>query len=216
VSATTLPAINALVDVSLIDGSCYPSRVEDVDGRTFTVAAPFGIPDSDRPNAGASLELVWVYDGNRFAVPARFTSLTREQPQRWLVQVVGSAQRKSRRRYMRGGWGEPVRVTRATGAAGPPVHGSVIDMSERGVRCRIRINGNDYAPDESVELAMTLGDEVVSTAARVLIVRYHQETGCHDLVATYEPTETVSRVIRGYILRRQMEERRRIAEDAGR
>lgn len=206
-SASALPAINALVDVSLIDGSCYPSRVEDVDGGVFTVAAPFGIPDADRPNAGASLELVWVNEGNRFAVPARFTSLTREQPHRWLVQVVGSAQRKSRRRYMRGGWGEPVRVSNAGGT----IHGRVIDMSERGVRCRV--NAQDYAPDESVELAITLGDEVVNTAARVLIVRLHQESGGYDLVATYEPTETVSRTIRGYILRRQMEERRRMAEE---
>jgi len=213
VSASVLPKINTLIDVSLIDGSNYPSRVEDVDDRLFTVAAPFGIQDAARPDVGTSLELAWLRDGSRLAAPARFTGLTREQLPRWLVQIVGESRRRSRREYMRGGGGEPVRLTR-TGEDSTPVDGRVIDISERSIRCRIR--AGDFAPDESVGMAIRLGDAVVEPAAKVMVVRHNKETGFYDIVATYEPTETVSRTIRGYILRRQMEERRRLAEESDR
>ena len=57
---TSLPPINALVDVVLMDGEAYQSRVEDVNDKRLTVAAPFGVNGADMPKVGVSMELAWV------------------------------------------------------------------------------------------------------------------------------------------------------------
>jgi hypothetical protein len=78
----TLPAINALVDVVLMDGKACQSRVEDMTGRRLTVAAPFGVNSADMPKLGSSVELAWVAGDRRQAVDVRLVELSREQPPR--------------------------------------------------------------------------------------------------------------------------------------
>jgi hypothetical protein len=46
-------------------------------------------------------------------------------------------------------------------------------------------------------------------SGRVLDVRHLKQTGHFDIIVAFEPGEALRRVIRGYILRRQLEERRR-------
>jgi hypothetical protein len=205
-----LPTINALVDV-LIQGASYPSRVEDVDDASFTVAAPRDVPDVARPVVGTSLDLAWLRAGGRFAVPVRLTGITREQPPRYVVEVVGEPYRHNRRAYMRGGGGESIRLTRQTPDA-IAVRGTVVDISEASLRCRVR--DADYERDDLLQVSIALGDDVLETTVRVLCVRFDKETAWYDVVATYETTEKVGRIIRRYILQQQMAERRRLMAGA--
>lgn len=62
---TSLPPINALVDVVLMDGEAYQSRVEDVADKRLTVAAQFGVNSAEVPKLGASTELAWVAGDRR-------------------------------------------------------------------------------------------------------------------------------------------------------
>jgi hypothetical protein len=208
VSSVQLPTINALVDIALIDGSSYPSRVEDLDRDAYTLAAPFGIAVEELPEVGAIVELAWLHEDSRLTAPAKLEGMTREQPRLWRLRIAGEARRQTRRAYVRGGGGELVDLLSADGGTAP-ASGRIIDLSEGGVRCRTRI-GN-FVREQRVEVALRLDADVVKINGRVLFVRRNVETADFDVVVQYETTETVGRLIRSYVLRRQMEERRRLA-----
>jgi hypothetical protein len=134
--------------------------------------------------------------------------MTREQPRLWRLRIAGEARRQTRRAYVRGGGGELVDLLSADGGTAP-ASGRIIDLSEGGVRCRTRI-GN-FVREQRVEAVLRLDADVVKINGRVLFVRRNVETADFDVVVQYETTETVGRLIRSYVLRRQMEERRRLA-----
>ncbi|GAA2377535.1 PilZ domain-containing protein [Dactylosporangium salmoneum] len=203
---TSLPAINALVDVVLMDGEAYQSRVEDVSGKRLTVAAPFGVSSADVPKLGASMELAWVAGDRRQAVDVKLVELGREQPPRWLLEAVGSIRLQTRRNYVRGGGGERVEVT----MGGTTYSGRVIDLSEGGVRCRMLEDRFDR--DDRVEVRVSLEEQVITLNGSVLFVRRDPEHATYDVIITYETSELIGRAIRGYVLRREMEERRRNRE----
>ncbi|GGM70519.1 PilZ domain-containing protein [Dactylosporangium sucinum] len=203
---TSLPAINCLVDVVLMDGETYQSRVEDVTDRRLTVAAPYGIHAADMPKIGSSMELAWVAGDRRVAVDVRLTALSREQPPRWSLETVGSIRLQTRRNYVRGGGGESVEVS----SGGASYEGKVIDLSEGGVRCRL--TEDKFDRDDRVEVRIALENETIPLRGTVLFVRRDYENATFDVIITYETTELVGRAIRGYVLRREMEERRRTRE----
>ena len=203
---TSLPGINALVDVVLMDGAAYQSRVEDGAGKRLTVAAPFGVGTADVPKVGASMELAWVAGDRRQAVDVKLVELSREQPPRWSLEAVGSTRLQTRRNYVRGGGGEWVEAT----LGGTTYQGKVIDLSEGGVRCRMLEDRFDR--DDRVDLRVLLDETPITLNGTVLFVRRDPENATYDVIITYETSEAVGRAIRGYVLRREMEERRRNRE----
>ncbi|WP_433214068.1 PilZ domain-containing protein [Dactylosporangium sp. CS-047395] len=203
---TTLPAINALVDVVLMDGEAYQSRVEDASNKRLTVAAPFGVMDADVPKLGASMELAWVAGDRRQAVDVRLVELGRERPPRWSLEAVGSIRLQTRRNYVRGGGGEWVEVEHN----GTTYTGRVIDLSEGGVRCRME--QDRFERDDRVDVKVALETDSITLKGTVLFVRRDPENATYDVIITYETTELIGRAIRGYVLRREMEERRRNRE----
>jgi hypothetical protein len=206
VAPTNLPPINALVDVVLLDGEAFSSRVEDIEGVTLTVGAPYGVHAADIPKVGTALEIAWVAEDRRHAVDVRLTALTREQPPRWEIQVIGSVRLQTRRNYVRGGGGEHVEVVRGADT----IAGKVIDLSEGGVRMRVTEDVLDR--DDRVDVVMRVEGERLTLRGTVLFVRRHPETASFDVIITYEAPEAISRTIRGYVLRREMEARRRLRE----
>jgi hypothetical protein len=206
VPASSPPAINGLIDVVLTTGELYHSRIEDINGTLFTVGAPYGIHAADVPNPGAGLEIAWVDGDRRYAVDMRLRSLTREQPPRWELEMVGSIRLQTRRNYVRGGGGEEMEI--AKGAE--TFSGRVIDLSEGGVR--LRVKEDRFERDDRVDLRLTLDGEPIPLRGIVRFVRRHPESASFDVIITYETTEAFGRAIRGYVLRREMEERRRLRE----
>jgi hypothetical protein len=202
-----LPGINALVGVLLADGASYPSRVEGVEDDLFTVAAPFDEFDAAWPSIGTAMDLVWLGEG-RLVAPVRLTAVAHGRPPRWVVQTTGAPRRETRRAYMRGGGGEPVRLVRCDGDP-LPVEGRVVNIGEGGLRCRLPYAG--LLRNEHVDVTVDLDGELVQQRVRVLFVARDPGTGAYDVVMTFESSEALGRTIRGYILRRQMAERRRLA-----
>jgi hypothetical protein len=200
------PAINTRVDV-LLNGVTYPSRIEDVAGNVLMIVAPMGRHGTLSANEGDALELAWLQNDGRVAVPARVLEPVRDRPRYWQVKQVGDVQRNSRRGFVRGGGGEKVCFQR-TDESGPPVDGYVIDIGEVSVRARFL--NCDYRRSQSVMMTITLADGVVSMPGQVLDVRYVFETEHFDVIVTYEPTEADRRAIRRYIYRRMVEQRRRL------
>lgn len=205
-SAPSLPPINGLIDVVLTSGDLYHSRIEDIEGLRLTVGAPYGIHSADVPAVGAGLEIAWVDGDRRYAIDMRLRSLTREQPPRWELEVVGSVRLQTRRNYVRGGGGEIIEIVKGA----EKFDGKVIDLSEGGVRLRVREDRFDR--DDRVDLRLTLDNQQLALRGTVRFVRRHPESASFDVIITYETTEAIGRTIRGYVLRREMEERRRLRE----
>jgi hypothetical protein len=199
----SLPAINGLIDLILLDGEVFHSRVEDLDGIRFTVGAPYGIHAADVPPVGTAMEIAWVDGDRRHGVDVRLRAFTKEQPPRWELQVVGSVHLQTRRNYVRGGGGESAKIVRAAES----LEAKVIDLSEGGVR--LRITEDLFERDDRLELVLSLGHDRVPLNGRVRFVRQLPDAEGFDLIITYEVPEGVSRLIRGYVLRRDMEARRR-------
>jgi hypothetical protein len=202
----TLPAINTRVDV-LVRGVTYPSRVEDVAGDVLLIVAPMGRHGTLSANDGDALEVAWLLENGRVAAPARVIEKVRDRPRYWQVRLVGDAQRHTRRGFVRGGGGEKVLFQR-TDEPGPPVNGYVMDIGEVSVRARFL--KCDYRRSNQVDMTITLTDHVVTMPGQVLDVRYVFETEHFDVIVTYEPTEHDRRMIRSYIYRRMVEQRRRL------
>jgi hypothetical protein len=200
-----LPPINSLVDLVLLDGETYPSRVEGVDGRVYTVGAPLDLA-AHAPKSGTVLEVEWVADERRQAVDMRLKAVTGGQPPLWKLQVASSVRPQSRRNFVRGGGGENADISRGD----HKVTGRVIDLSEGGVR--LRVTDDLFDGGEHVDVLLKLDGVRLSVRGSVLFVRRHPETASFDLIVTYETPEAVGRAIRGYVLKREMEARRRLRE----
>jgi c-di-GMP-binding flagellar brake protein YcgR len=200
-----LPQINCLVDLVLPDGDIFRSRVEDIDGKMFTVGAPL----DSRANAskvGTDLEVEWVLDERRQAVDMRLKSLSGAHPPLWTLEVTSTVRTQSRRSYVRGGGGENADISHAAKKA----TGKVIDLSEGGVR--LRVHEDLFERDQHVDVLLKLDGERLSVRGTVLFVRRHPQTASFDLIITYEMPEAVGRTIRSYVLKREMEARRRLRE----
>lgn len=206
VDRSRLPAINTRVDV-VLNGVTYPSRIEDVAGDVLLVVAPMGRRGTLNASEGDALELAWLQNDARVAAPARLTERTDDRPRYWGVKLVGDVQRHTRRGFVRGGGGERICVQR-TDEPGPLVDGYVMDIGE--VSVRIRFLECDFRRSQQVMMTITLSDGVVRMPGQVLDVRYVFETEHFDVIVTYEPTEADRRMIRSYIYRRMVEQRRRM------
>jgi hypothetical protein len=202
-------ALNHLVDISLASGATFPSRVEGVNGDVLRVAAPLERVDPLRTDD--SLELAWLVENDRYAAPARFVGVWVDNTRTWDLRLAGEPRRQNRRGYVRGGGGEPVRLRRPDDA-GPPLSGHVIDVGEEGVRARVR--KCDYEEGEILTVTMLLGADVVEVEGPVFMVRHIVETGFVDVVVQFRAGETLGRTIRGYILKQQLERRRRMAANS--
>jgi hypothetical protein len=198
-------ALNDLVDISLASGASFPSRVEGVNGDVLRVAAPLERVDPMKTND--SLELAWLVDNDRFAAPVRFVGVWVDNTRTWDVRLAGEPRRQNRRGYVRGGGGEPVRLRRPDDAA-PPLDGHVIDVGEEGVRARVRTC--DYSPGDVLAVTILLGADVIEVEGPVFGVRPIVETGYVDVVVQFRSGEAFGRTIRGYILKQQLERRRRM------
>jgi hypothetical protein len=202
-----LPAINTLVDIILVDGQAFHSRVEDAAGNRVTVGAPFSLHAADVPKIGSAFEVAWVGGDRRIVVDVKLRSANREPP-RWELDITGNPRLQTRRHYVRGGGGEKVELTK-NGTSYP---GWAIDVSEGGVRCRLP--EETVTRDDRVQVRLSLDTEDLTLDGTVRFVRPHEETEGFDVIVTYQTTEAVGQRIRGYIMRREMEERRRLRASA--
>ena len=99
-----LPPINSLVDLVLPDGEIFPSRIEGIDGKVFTVGAPLGLA-AKPPKSGSALEVEWIGEDRRHAAVMRLKGVAGGNPPLWNLELVSSVRTQSRRNFVRGGGG---------------------------------------------------------------------------------------------------------------
>src|SRR4051794_1909719 len=225
VSATTeLPAVGTPMFLVLGEGVNFRSRLESVDGDTFTVAAPLETAGPATLAPGHQFDVFWAPPRTRIVLPARLVDISDEAPFRWTLTATAAPRQSNRREYVRGSGGAVVRLTagehvvrltagehvvRDTAGGHKEIDGALLDISEGGLRCWI---------DEPVPLA--LGDHLraavrlgtsgeVELSGTILTVRDapQGDPGRH-VVLTFDTEESLAQAIRLYVMTWEISERR--------
>ncbi|GAA2642324.1 PilZ domain-containing protein [Paractinoplanes durhamensis] len=208
--ATELPAIGAPMFLVLGEGLNFRSRLESIDGDTFTVAAPLETADPAEIVPGHLFDVFWAPPRTRIVLPTRLVAISEQAPYRWTLAPMEAPRQSNRREFVRGGGGAVVRLANEDRA----MEGALLDISEGGLRCWI---------DEPVKLtvgdhlraAVSLGDAgEVEMTGTILTVRDapHGDPGQH-VVLTFNSEESLAQMIRLYVMTWEINERR-LSQDA--
>jgi hypothetical protein len=207
------PAVNTLVDIRFPDGREYPSRVEDLEGETLRLAAPFNI-GVEPPRPGDEFEVRWTAGPRgRYLAPIRLVTEIRAHVKTWHVEVAGPIWIEQRRRFVRGGGGEKIKVRPTESAPGPELIGEVVDLSEGGLRCWVGRGALDVG--QPVMVTVGLGTEEIELTGTVLRVSTRELSRGLDLVVAFDLTDGLASLVRRYVMRQQLIARRSADEVSG-
>jgi hypothetical protein len=210
VDLTPPPNINTLVDLRFEDGREFPSRVEDAEGETLILAAPFDA-GVEPPEPGQEFHLRWSAGARgRYLAPIRLVGLSRQPLRVWHVKVSGPIRIEQRRRFVRGGGGELIRLRPAPPAVGPELSGRIVDLSEGGLRCWV--GHADLTVGDSVSVRVGLDEEVIELTGTVLRMSVKDDGKGLDVVVVFDLDDGLAALIRRYVMSQQLIARRTAVE----
>jgi c-di-GMP-binding flagellar brake protein YcgR len=172
----------------------YRSRVEDLGEGLLVVARPHGLPADEPFDSGTELSVAWAdARGGVTVLPTRIlTAYAEGTLQLWSLIVTGPASVDQRRRFVRVTATGPVVLrpgadddTDETDA----VTGSLLDVSEGGVRCAVRAGAADafLAGDSAVVAEFRLGAADFAVPGRVEFLRpTTHPTEVEELVVVFD------------------------------
>ncbi|MBN1172282.1 MAG: PilZ domain-containing protein [Micromonosporaceae bacterium] len=205
---TDLPAVNTLVQVVFGDEADFRSRVEDIDGTALVIAGPLDIVNTEQIIEGSDVEVFWTKARARYFAPMRVVERTRGQRGQWRLIATGEATRSNRRQFVRGEDGGPITIIATHGRPEPiQFHGTIIDICEGGVRCRM--TAAEIVPDEPIMVRFTISGTEVEIEGTVHSLRPEDSGNGIDVVIEYILEEHDAQVIRRHVMQWQMIERRR-------
>ncbi len=200
-----LPDVNTLVRIEVRDGLVLPSRVEEVDGRDLLLSAPRFIGNVVPPEPGDEFGIHWTGQRGLCAVPGEFVTALREPRPLWVVRVGGGVEVVQRRRYVREAVDGPVSFVAPEAEYDSVRVGSMLDLSEGGVRVRLTRNGG--SSDDTVVVRMAIEGEVLSVAGTVLRVE-PRSGGFEEVVVQFDEDHPHARATRRFVLDQQARRRR--------
>ncbi|MEV6302958.1 PilZ domain-containing protein [Actinoplanes sp. NPDC051861] len=204
-AATELPAVGTSMYLVLGEGVNFRSRLESIDGATFTVGAPLETNGPAELQPGQHFDVFWAPPRTRIVLPSRLVAMSAGGPFRWTLAPTGNPVQSNRREYVRGGGGAAVRLT----AGGPAIEGALLDISEGGLRCWVDVP-TALAPGDPMDATVSLGAAGdVAVSGTVLTVREapHGDPGQH-IVLTFDVGESLAQMIRLYVMNWEINERR--------
>lgn len=206
VSATLeLPVVGTPMFLVLGEGVNFRSRLESIDGDTFTVAAPLETTGPAELAPGHEFDVFWAPPRTRIVLPTRLVAISGEAPFRWTLTPTEAPRQSNRREYVRGGGGAAVRLA----AGDHEIEGALLDISEGGLRCWID-EPVPLAPGDHLRAGVGLGDSgEVGLSGTILTVREapHGDPGRH-VVLTFNTEESLAQMIRLYVMTWEINERR--------
>ncbi|MBM2620673.1 PilZ domain-containing protein [Actinoplanes sp. LDG1-06] len=207
-ATTDLPAVGTSMFLVLGEGVNFRSRLESVDGDTFTVTAPLETAGPLGHVPGQEFEVFWAPPRTRVVLRCRLVSVSDEAPFRWTLVPLEAPRQSNRREFMRGGGGAAVLLT-TEGEDGHEIEGALLDISEGGLRCWIDEPAK-LAPGDRLRASVSLGGSgEIDVTGTILTVRKapHGDPGQH-VVLTFNSGETLAQMIRLYVLTWEINERR--------
>jgi hypothetical protein len=144
-------------------GETFETHVQDV---VRDVAVLVAVPQGHQPaDPRPPVTLSWFRPDAEYRVPALLCGIDENG---WLeLRPTGELERIQRRRHVRAGL---VMEVTLTGGDGRSVAATTLDVSESGMRCRLRASAALPA-DDLLAVALSFGGESFVVAARVLWAR---------------------------------------------
>ncbi len=143
-------------------GISISSRVEVVSEGSIAVRPSVGeFVEQTVVQVGDEVEVLWSDENSQRALPARVITVEQGAVVRWRMRITGIAENRQRRQAVRGRVIVPVDVEH--GMLG--LEGTVIDLSEAGLRAEF--HGLGAPPEGGTTLGLVIhldGDEVKTTA----------------------------------------------------
>jgi c-di-GMP-binding flagellar brake protein YcgR len=164
--ATAWPQVNERVTVRLLGRpDAHPSRVEDIDGDELLIAAVVdgrGVPVI--PERGEEVEIAW--NTPRGVLCRRGTVVERAAGalRLWRVQGHGDPGVQQRREFVR----VPVALEMVMERSGRRLAGTVIDLSESGLRVILKDAGTAVQAGDLARITVAVEGEEVSVVAKVV------------------------------------------------
>jgi hypothetical protein len=183
------------------DGSTLSLTVTDVEGSVIIVRPPTSAAVDSRQVAqvgwhkGAAWCVAFVRE---VQVPPTAAS--------WNLVLDHEPTVLNRRRYVRGGGGEPVEVGELDARHGAVfVQGTVLDLSEGGVRCRLPSTALTSGDETTVHITLPEQElKLKGTVANVTRLTH----GIEVILVFRDPTEREAQMIRKHLFQRERAERR--------
>jgi hypothetical protein len=202
-TTATLP--NGPVTLNAGDGPTQRARVEFAQDDLLILR----MPDGELPPVGREVTLRWpAGPRGRYALAGTVAKAMPPHggtPGRLVLTIVGEPVLEQLRRFVRGGGGEPAKLTRPGHTT---VEGRLRDISEQGLRGVFP--GIQTMRGERVTIQAQLETDLIRVTGTVLKL---VDGRPHEIVVEFDPGEPQARVIRRYVLRQQMLAR---AREAGR
>jgi hypothetical protein len=208
----------------LADGSEHDVVVTACDGDVVTVRAPRLGPD-DAPAIDDEVTLRWATARGRHEAAAQLVGVFSVGGDHWDLAPVGEIASRQERRYVRGGGGEAIEVTRSAVDAAA-LRGTVVDLAERSVRATLTAppaSGDTEDPrpapavllfGEGVAVTLRLGATSLSVPGRVSRVTelpgIQKATRTVDTVVLLDVTDRQADTLRRYIFDSQRRARNRL------
>jgi hypothetical protein len=206
-----VPAVNDLVEVSILGGDTHRSRVEDVGNGTVTVAAPLRLRVEDLPEIGSQVTIRWSAGARgRYAASARIEEFIRGGVPRWVTRPTGPVAVEQSRQFVRGGGGEPVVLIRQGPEDASPAHGHIADLSEGGLRARF--TDLEGAVGDEVVVTLTLDGDTIDARGRIQRTMREAPDDTVHVVVVLDLAERQAQAVRRYVLRHQLAARRGVRQ----
>jgi hypothetical protein len=193
------PDTDTLVEMTAADVPASAARVVQTDGPVLILSLPMDAV----PPEGATVTVRWpAGDRGRYVQAGTVTGVDKN---RFAVELTGEAIVEQQRNFVRGGGGEEITL-RLPGQSDTP--GTIRDIAEQSLRAHfldVELNDGD-----KIVLRILLDREVVrvnAVAVKVDSLRQSIPTPgpmSVEVVAVFTTNEVQAKVIRRYVLRKQM------------
>lgn len=173
----------------------YDSRVEDLGAGLLVVVQPRGLPADETFGSGTKVSVVWSdSEGDTTVLPTQILAAhAQDDLQLWSLVVTGPALKEQRRRHERVAVVGPVALRPAAGDETATVTASLVDVSERAIRCSVETGSADafLTGSDRVVAEFRLGTVDFTVPGRVTFLRpTTHPTRFEDLVVLFdEPVE---------------------------
>jgi hypothetical protein len=200
--SSRLPAVGTAIDL-MVGGTVVAARCDGARGRDVTLVVRAARTAID-PN------VVLRWRGLRGVSTARAEVVTVDPVPgrtsvRWHVRLVGAIEVVQRRHTARAFGAGPVALTPSNSRLAAVHDGTLLDISERGLRCRIE--NPTLRQHDPVLVHVGLGEHVLEMRGEVIRVTRASD-GFAEVAVGYTPAEAEGARIRRYVYLQQVRMRR--------
>jgi hypothetical protein len=201
-----VPATGSRLEVVFSNGSRCEVVVESCSASTLRAV----IRDPDVLVEAATQDVPftvgWPTERSWCVRPGGELRLIGEDARLCQIELAGEARPANRRQFVRGGGGEIIRLSDADVAGETAVDGVIEDLSEGGVRCRLKQFSGDLG--DAITVAIDLSGEMIDAVGTVYDVRTLRRSAGMEVVVVYALTEPSAHKVRRYLFERELAARR--------